>query len=120
MQIIHVYWRDIPAQVIVKHNRVRGRAALNSKFQKAIDRTAMRVGKGSSAAYMEEWRRETVSLSKTALSKIALSKTATMTVDDLTAIAEAEVEAITFRYTDADLKDLIAQGGLAESSVEKC
>lgn len=54
-----VYWRDIPSQVIVKQRRVSGKAMLSHRFQAAIDRAAMRAGKGSSDAYIAEWRRET-------------------------------------------------------------
>ena len=32
---------------------------LEHRFQEAIDRAAMRAGKGSSGAYIVEWRRET-------------------------------------------------------------
>ena len=32
---------------------------LEHRFQEAIDRAAMRAGKGSSSAYIAEWRRET-------------------------------------------------------------
>lgn len=53
-----VYWRDIPAQVIVQRGRQREKAALSSRFQEAIDRAAMRAGRGSSDAYLAEWRRE--------------------------------------------------------------
>ncbi len=112
MQIIHIYWRDIPAQVIARHGRVRGRAALGSRFQEAIDRTAMRVGKGGSTAYLEEWRRETNSLPKSLLLKNQPRRTAA----DLTAIARAEAETIESRYSDADLAHLVARGGLAETS----
>ena len=55
---ILVYWRDIPAQVIVQSGRKREKILLSSRFQKAIDRAAMRAGKGSSDAYLSEWRRE--------------------------------------------------------------
>ena len=54
---ILVYWRDIPAQVIVQSGRKREKILLSSRFQKAIDRAAMRAGKGSSDAYLSEWRR---------------------------------------------------------------
>lgn len=52
-----IYWRDIPAQIIVQRGRKREKAQLSSRFQKAIDRAAMRAGKGGSDAYMSEWRR---------------------------------------------------------------
>ena len=54
-----IYWRDIPAQVIMQRGRVREKVHLNPRFQEAIDRAAMRAGKGSSDAYIAEWRRET-------------------------------------------------------------
>jgi hypothetical protein len=56
---ICVYWRDIPSQVIVKRGREREKVMLSSRFQEAIDRAAMRAGKGGSDAYIAEWRRET-------------------------------------------------------------
>ena len=58
MQKILVFWRDIPAQVLVKRGRDRGKAILSQRFQEAIDRAAMRAGRGSSNAYLEDWRRE--------------------------------------------------------------
>ena len=54
---ILIYWRDIPAQVIVQRGRKREKAQLSARFQEAIDRAAMRAGKGSSDAYLSEWRR---------------------------------------------------------------
>jgi len=53
-----IYWRDIPAQVIGQQGRKRHKQVLESRFAVAIDRAAMRAGKGSSEAYLEEWRRE--------------------------------------------------------------
>lgn len=57
---ILVYWRDIPSQVIVQRGRKREKAMLSPRFQEAIDRAAMRAGKGSSDAYISEWRRESM------------------------------------------------------------
>ena len=57
MQRIDVYWRDIPAQVLIKRGRERGKYLLSHRFQAAIDRAAMRAGKGGSDAYLDEWRR---------------------------------------------------------------
>jgi hypothetical protein len=51
-----VYWRDIPAQVKVKAGRERGGAALESRFQEAIDAAAMRAGLTGTDAYLGEWR----------------------------------------------------------------
>ena len=53
-----IYWRDIPSQVIVQRGRKREKAMLSARFQEAIDRAAMRAGKGSSDAYMSEWERK--------------------------------------------------------------
>lgn len=53
-----VYWRDIPAQVIGKAGRRTVRKQLSQRFQEAIDRAAMRAGRGSSDLYLSEWRRE--------------------------------------------------------------
>jgi hypothetical protein len=53
-----IYWRDIPAQVIGQQGRTRHKLELDRRFAVAIDRAAMRAGKGSSNAYLEEWRRE--------------------------------------------------------------
>ncbi len=54
-----VYWRDIPSQVIVQRGRRREKVLLSERFQQAIDRAAMRAGKGGSGPYLAEWRRET-------------------------------------------------------------
>jgi len=53
-----IYWRDIPAQVIGQQGRKRLKQELDRRFAAAIDRAAMRAGKGSSTLYLEEWRRE--------------------------------------------------------------
>jgi hypothetical protein len=42
-----------------KAGREKYRKSLDPKFETAIDRAAMRAGKGSSDAYISEWRRET-------------------------------------------------------------
>ena len=60
--MITIYWRDIPSAVIYKRGREKYKKQLNPKFEIAIDRAAMRAGKGSSDAYMSEWRRETVAM----------------------------------------------------------
>ena len=52
-----VYWRDIPAQVIVKAGRKAAKRQLADRFQEAIDRAAMRAGLTGTDAYLEAWRR---------------------------------------------------------------
>ena len=57
-ELIRIYWRDIPSQVMAKAGRKAEKVMLPERFQHAIDRAAMRAGKGGSDAYMEDWRRE--------------------------------------------------------------
>ena len=58
-KLITVYWRDIPAQVMGRRGRTTAfKQALGPRFQRAIDRAAMRAGRGSSDAYLADWRRE--------------------------------------------------------------
>lgn len=52
-----VYWRDIPAQVIVGKGRRGAKAPLTERFEQAIDRCAMSVGARDTDAYLSEWRK---------------------------------------------------------------
>ena len=52
-----VYWRDIPAQVIVGTGRLASKIQLPERFEQAIDRCAMKTGARDSDAYLAEWRR---------------------------------------------------------------
>jgi hypothetical protein len=53
-----VYWRDIPAQVIVKAGRrAVAKRELPERFVQAIDASAMRTGARDTDAYLAEWRR---------------------------------------------------------------
>ncbi|MEZ5870549.1 MAG: virulence factor [Nitratireductor sp.] len=56
-QLTIVYWRDIPAQVIVKAGRKSAKRELSLRFTEAIDMCAMRVGAADTDAYLAEWRR---------------------------------------------------------------
>ena len=95
---IIIYWRDIPAQVLAQRGRVRQKVHLSQRFQKAIDRAAMRAGKGSSDAYIEEWRRESSACEG----------------DDLQAIAASEAQKLEDEYSDERLLELIRSHGSAE------
>lgn len=55
--LIVVYWRDIPAQVIVKKGRQSAKRELSLRFTEAIDMAAMRSGAGDTDAYLAEWRK---------------------------------------------------------------
>ena len=55
--LIIVYWRDIPAQVIVKKGRQNAKRELPLRFTEAIDMCAMRTGAGDTDDYLAEWRK---------------------------------------------------------------
>ena len=52
-----VYWRDIPAQVIVGKGRRGSKKQLTERFEQAIDRAAMRSGMAGTDDYLTEWRK---------------------------------------------------------------
>ena len=93
---ILIYWRDIPSQIIVQRGRKREKAALSHRFQEAIDRAAMRAGKGGSDAYMSEWRRESSSMESDA---------------DLREIAEQEASRFEAEFSDDLLTQMIRNHG---------
>ena len=95
--LIIISWRDIPAQVIVKRARETAKVQLSARFQEAVDRAAMRAGKGTSEAYLADWKRSEPQ----------------PCVDDLQAEAAAEAARIEARYSDEDLEKLIRAKGLA-------
>ena len=96
-----VYWRDIPSQVIVQRGRRREKVLLHARFQEAIDRAAMRAGKGGSAAYLAEWRRETTMMD---------------TAGDLREIALAEASRFDEEFTQERLTALVRSHGVAPDS----
>lgn len=91
-----VYWRDIPAQVIVKAGRRSvAKRELSLRFVEAIDMCAMRSGLAETDAYLEEWRKaEAVEVS-----------------DDLEAEANSAAEKIEKVYDKDRLKNLIDSEG---------
>lgn len=92
-----VYWRDIPAQVIVGKGRRGAKAPLPERFEQAIDRAAMKVGARDTDAYLAEWR-----------------KAAPYPVEgDPQEIAQAEAARIDETYDTARLKALIDNDGWA-------
>jgi hypothetical protein len=52
-----VYWRDMPAQVIVGRGRRGTKLPLPERFEQAIDRAAMKSGAAESDAYIEGFRK---------------------------------------------------------------
>jgi hypothetical protein len=101
VQRIDILWRDIPSQVLIKRGRDRGKYMLNARFQEAIDRAAMRAGKGGSDAYLEEWRRVTTSIEAEGV---------------LTDIAEQLGREIEAQFSDEQLALMVKQKGFAEAA----
>ena len=52
-----VYWRDMPAQIIVGKGRRGAKVVLPERFEQAIDRAAMKAGAQDTDAYLAEWRK---------------------------------------------------------------
>jgi len=98
--LIIISWRDIPAQVIAKRGRETAKVQLSARFQEAVDRAAMRAGKGSSDAYLADWKRSEPQ----------------PCADDIQAVVAAEAARIESRYTDEDLERLIRSKGLEASA----
>ena len=101
-QLIKVSWRDIPAQIIVKSGRKTARLLLSQRFQSAIDRAAMRAGKGQSEAYLADWQRSAPSPCEG-------------DIHELAAAAVADLEA---QYSDDRLQALIQAKGLDADGVD--
>ena len=59
-EVTIVYWRDIPAQVIVGKGRRGSKVQLSERFEQAIDRCAMKVGARDTDSYLAEWRKAQV------------------------------------------------------------
>jgi hypothetical protein len=95
-----VYWRDIPAQVLVRRGRQRQSAELGQRFVQAIDRCAMRTGAAESEAYLAAWRRGSPEPCG----------------DDLGAELSAAVEGIERSYDPERLNRLVAAGGFEGTS----
>ena len=93
--LIIISWRDIPSQVIVKRGREAAKVQLSARFQEAIDRAAMRAGKGSSDAYLADWRR-------------SAPRSCGEQLEQEAAAAAAVLEE---RYTDEDLLRIIRAKG---------
>ena len=94
-----LYWRDIPAQVIVKAGRSNAKRQLSERFEKAIDRAAMRAQLRDTDSYLSEWRRaEPVDCG-----------------DDLEAEAEEEEKRLESEFYEDRLRTLVSAGGLDQA-----
>jgi diketogulonate reductase-like aldo/keto reductase len=96
--VVIVYWRDIPAQVIVGKGRGAAKVQLPERFEQAIDRCAMKIGAKDADAYLAEWR-----------------KAAPFAVDgEAGDIASAQAAALEAAYDTDRIKALIANDGWAD------
>ncbi|EYD76611.1 hypothetical protein Rumeso_01569 [Rubellimicrobium mesophilum DSM 19309] len=92
-----VYWRDIPAQVIVGPGRRGSKVQLSERFEQAIDRAAMKAGARETDTYLAEWR-----------------KSAPYPVEGEPAeVAKGEAQRLETEYDTARLKALIDNHGRA-------
>lgn len=93
-----VYWRDIPAQVIVGKGRRGSKVQLEERFEQAIDRCAMKVGARDTDAYLADWR-----------------KADPYPVDgDAAEVAKSEASRLEAEFDNESLKALIANDGYAK------
>ncbi len=96
-EVTIVYWRDIPAQVIVGKGRRGTKLPLSERFEQAIDRAAMKVGAKDADAYLAEWRKATPF-------EVA---------GDAEEVVRAEAARLEAEYDGARLKALIDKDGWA-------
>jgi len=97
-KLICIYWRDIPAQVVGRAGRKSTfRKELEPRFAIAIDRAAMRAGRGSSDAYLEDWRRVTE-----------------VVEGDLEAAVDKRVAALESEFNPEYLERVVKAGGLVQ------
>ena len=94
-----VYWRDIPAQVIVKQGRTAAKRELPERFVTSIDAAAMKAGTRDTDSYLADWRRA---------DPIPVG-------DDLEAEAQAWADKIEADYPNERLAALAKAGGYEEA-----
>ncbi|MEL7464295.1 MAG: virulence factor [Pseudomonadota bacterium] len=98
--VVTVYWRDIPAQVIVGKGRRAAKRPLAERFEQAIDRCAMKVGAKDDDAYLAEWRK--------------VGPVEVAGADDAS-VADAEAARLEAEYDQDRIKVLIANDGWAQT-----
>jgi hypothetical protein len=91
--VTHVYWRDIPAQVIVGKGRRGAKAPLPERFEQAIDRVAMKIGAKDEDAYLREWRRVEIGEREGEPSEIAAPRPRGSTPPSTTATLKTLIDA---------------------------
>ena len=96
-KLITTFWRDIPSHVVARRGRETVcKVKLPERFEQAIDRAAMRAGKGSSDAYIEEWR-----------------QVSTEVQGDLEAAAQSAADALEAAFDEQRLERVVKAGGVS-------
>ena len=96
-QVVYIFWRDIPAQFIVGKGRLAKKVKLPDRFERAIDRCAMKLNFTDTDAYLKEWRKTSPILCEGSLEDVIRSENKRFEVD----------------YNYKKLKELIENGGLS-------
>lgn len=95
-QLQIVYWRDIPASLVVKTGRRNvAKRELSLRFTEAIDMAAMRDGAAETDAYLAEWRKSDP----------------VQVGDDLEVEAQKSADSLEAEYTKERLVELVGNGG---------
>ncbi len=97
-KLITVFWRDIPSHIIFKTKSGKFKKQMSPRFAEAIDRAAMRAGKGSSDAYMADWRREIVKIK----------------TDDPQSIVDQKIELLEQMFSNDLLEKTVKSKGIKE------
>ena len=97
-KLITVFWRDIPSHIIFKTKSGRFKKQMSPRFEEAIDRAAMRAGKGSSEAYMADWRRDIRNIK----------------ADDPESIVDKEIELLEIMFSDDLLEKTVKSKGIKD------
>ena len=93
--VVVVYWRDIPAQVIIGKGRRATKVQLPERFEQGIDRAAMKSGAADDDTYLAEWR-----------------KAAPYGVEgEAEEVAKSEAARLDAEYDQEKIKELIANDG---------
>jgi len=82
--------------VVGKKGRETAKVQLTARFQEAVDRAAMRAGRGTSNAYLADWKRSPPRPCS----------------DDIAAEVAAEAARLEARYTDEYLERLVKSSGI--------
>lgn len=92
-EVTIVYWRDIPAQVIVGKGRRGAKVQLSERFEQAIDRCAMKIGAKDADAYLAEWRKAPPFEAEGEQDEVAKAEAARLEAEYDTARLKALIEA---------------------------